>query len=636
MMLVKASGKASELDLFIASLRNIGPFQPENAGQYMSDSMGFSVSNEENPYLPKIQRIEELTEISGVELKSSNDYENSESDQGVSDYIEKIENKLKQLHSDRKLLLEQIKACESGIAQYENFVGLGIPLEEIFSCEFISVRFGRIPKDNYEKLRAYEDNPYVLFIPCSSDSANYWGVYFVPNEMKNEIDSIFAFLYFERIYIPGAVGTIAQAIENIRENIQITKVQLGKIEKEISAFWAKEEMHCNEIYSRLKIQSNDFELRKFALFHNDHFYYVFWLLKNNLKSFKVNTEPLESITFEYTEARNELSRSKPPVKLKNNKFFKPFESFVSMYGLPSYDGIDITAFVALTYTLIFGIMFGDLGQGFVLSLAGLFMWKKKGMFLGKILIPCGVSSMFFGLVYGSFFGYEDVLDPLYKLVGLNSKPLEVMESINTVLLFAIGIGIFLVVAAMLLNVFTCIKSKRIGEAFFSQNGVAGIVFYIFAVIGVVGFMGNTSLLPKGVLVVGITLSLSMLFLKDLLIGIIDKHENWKPKGIVDFILQNFFEVFEYILSYFSNTVSFLRVGAFVLVHTGMMMVVFSLAGESRNIVIIVLGNILVIALEGLLTGIQVLRLEFYEMFSRFFEGEGRPFSSAEQVVMNKN
>ena len=103
-----------------------------------------------------------------------------------------------------------------------------------------------------------------------------------------------------------------------------------------------------------------------------------------------------------------------------------------------------------------------------------------------------------------------------------------------------------------------------------------------------------------------------------------------PEKWSDYIMQNFFEVIEYILTYFSNTVSFLRVGAFVLVHAGMMMVFSSLAGDPYSpggIIAMIFGNILVIALEGLLTGIQVLRLEFYEMFSRFYEGDGKPFRS---------
>ena len=118
----------------------------------------------------------------------------------------------------------------------------------------------------------------------------------------------------------------------------------------------------------------------------------------------------------------------------------------------------------------------------------------------------------------------------------------------------------------------------------------------------------------------------ILIVKEPFIEAIDRHHFEKPESLVDFLLQNIFEFVEYILSYMSNTVSFLRVGAFVLVHAGMMMVVFSLAGANENIVVILLGNILVIALEGLLTGIQALRLEYYEMFSRFYIGDGRKFT----------
>ena len=117
----------------------------------------------------------------------------------------------------------------------------------------------------------------------------------------------------------------------------------------------------------------------------------------------------------------------------------------------------------------------------------------------------------------------------------------------------------------------------------------------------------------------------ILLLKEILIKLVDRKPDWKPESIGDYIMQNIFELLEYVLSYASNTVSFLRVGAFVLVHAGMMMVVFNLAGDSKNVFVIILGNALVIALEGLLTGIQAMRLEFYEMFSRFYEGDGREF-----------
>ena len=188
----------------------------------------------------------------------------------------------------------------------------------------------------------------------------------------------------------------------------------------------------------------------------------------------------------------------------------------------------------------------------------------------------------------------------------------------------------LVIAAMVINIIISLKRKKIGEALFSQNGLAGIVLYVCGVCLVYAFMGGPKLIPNAVLIPLMLVSFLMLFFKEILIGITDKHENWKPESMLDFFLQNIFECIEYVLSYFSNTLSFLRVGAFVIVHSSMMMVVFTLAGDTstpKGIIVVILGNIVVIALEGLLTGIQGLRLVFYEMFSRFHEGGGKPFNA---------
>ena len=124
---------------------------------------------------------------------------------------------------------------------------------------------------------------------------------------------------------------------------------------------------------------------------------------------------------------------------------------------------------------------------------------------------------------------------------------------------------------------------------------------------------------------------------EILIKIVNKEKNWKPESWADYLPQSFFELFEVVLSYVTNTMSFLRVGAFVLVHAGMMMVVFTIADMlpgSGYIIAVVIGNIVVTALEALVAGIQVVRLEFYEMFSKFFEGQGRPFTpvTAEEVL----
>jgi V/A-type H+/Na+-transporting ATPase subunit I len=632
MKLIKAAGNIEKLDSFIEVCYMSGEFQPENAGGFLSPTMGFLPLSEENPYTAKLQRIEEIAAVLGETLTAEPIVPGDFVDSQATVYIGEFSTNLSRLHNERKLLMEQLEVCEKGIEQYSHFINLDVRLDDLFACEFIKVRFGHMPKDSYAKLAAYDDKPYMLFIPCSTDEANYWGVYFAPHHRSEEIDRIFSLLYFERLHIPGAVGTAAEIIDQLRINMDILNTQIAGLDKELAGYWRTNSKNIIGIYSRLKWFSAAFDMRRYAAQRGNQFYYVGWMPVGNLNKFNEGLAKLQDINCEISDAEKRVKTV--PVKIKNNIFVRPFEYFVSMYGLPSYGSTDITAFVAITYTLIFGMMFGDMGQGLVLMLAGFLMWKLKAMPLGKILIPCGASSMFFGFLFGSVFGFEDALNPVYKAIGLDGKPLSVMDSVNTVLLFSIGIGVFLVTFSMLINVYSCIKTKRYGEAMFSNNGVAGILFYTFGVIAAAGLMGMKDIVPKGLMITVLIISAIILFHKDVLINIVDRNHEEKVESITDFILQNLFEMLEYVLSYLSNTVSFLRVGAFVLVHAGMMMVVFALAND-KNIIVIILGNILVIALEGLLTGIQALRLEFYEMFSRFLEGDGRPFTAAGPAVLNK-
>ena len=148
---------------------------------------------------------------------------------------------------------------------------------------------------------------------------------------------------------------------------------------------------------------------------------------------------------------------------------------------------------------------------------------------------------------------------------------------------------------------------------------------------------HTGIVSMAYVLLLLILPLVILMFSEILIKIVNKEKNWKPESWADYLPQSFFELFEVVLSYVTNTMSFLRVGAFVLVHAGMMMVVFTIADMlpgSGYIIAVVIGNIVVTALEALVAGIQVVRLEFYEMFSKFFEGQGRPFTpvTAEEVL----
>ena len=367
--------------------------------------------------------------------------------------------------------------------------------------------------------------------------------------------------------------------------------------------------------------------------HNNSFIIVGWIPTENKKQLKKRLKKIRSVELDFSDAKNEMDK-RPPVKLKNIFLARPFEYYTEMYGVPKFNEIDPTLFVAITYVIIFGIMFADLGQGLCIAIAGLIMWKLKKMPIGRILFPCGISAMVFGTLFGSVFGFEHALDPMFVRLGFNEKPIEVMapEFTMTIIFTAVGIGVFLLIVAMCLNVYTSFRQKNYGKALFSTSGVAGILFYSSIVFGLVAelFLGiHVMTLPY---ILGlIVLPFILIFFSEPLGDLVNGEKDWQPESWGGYIVENLFESIEVLLGYVTNTMSFLRVGAFVLVHAGMMNVVFVLAESVGNpgsvgfIAIVVVGNIIVTVLEALLVSIQVLRLEYYEMFSRFYSGEGRPF-----------
>lgn len=630
MKLVKISGPSSKLEKIINACCSLGNFQPENAAAYISETMGYSSMSQESPYSKMIQNIRELAQNNGFSLDEPSKEKKAVIDAKTAEYIEHIEEDLHNLVEVSKDLNEQLSQCNIAIEKYSHFCGLNINLEEIFGCKFISTRFGHLSKDGYVKLsKGYGDNPYILFCPCSTDAEGYWGAYFAPKDRVDEVDRIFAALQFERLYVPSAVGTADEIIAKLKENIEIITTQKNQLDEKINKIWETEGEKIKALYSKLVELDKVFEMKKYAVYHDKSCFFVGWILASDEKKFQKKLEKYPEFVAEF-ENPDKNSPIVPPTKLKNNIFVRPFEYYVEMYGLPSYYDLDITAFVAITYTILFGIMFGDLGQGLILAIGGFIFWKKTGSGLGKLLVPCGISSAVFGFIFGSVFGFEEALDPVYHALGMKGKPLEVMESINTVLLIAIGIGVAMVIIAMVLNVLGSIKRKKFGTALFSENGLTGICVYIGGANLIYEFMTKKTIIPQSVGLVMLVVGMIILFNKEIIAGSIDEGKFKKPESISDYLMQNLFECIEYALSYFSNTLSFLRVGAFVIVHASMMMVVFTLAGDTssvKGIIVVVLGNIVVIALEGLLTGIQGLRLEFYEMFSRFYEGNGRPFKA---------
>lgn len=648
MNLISVVGDISKLEDALNLCAAGGEFHIEQASAFLHGSSDFLPVNDENPYSSPLENLSQAIDSAGFEAPESADKNLAGTLDEMSAYAQELSAQITQRSTAKANLAAQLEERERALEQLGHYAGLDIKFSDIFACEYISVRFGRLPRESYDKLKYYSDNPYIVCIPCTSDKKYVWGLYCAPIDEIAEVDRIFSGLYWERMWMPDTSETPEEACETLRGEIEQLRAELEEADKTLSQYWNEHKTHAAQTLTWLSLHKENFDLRRYAVRYADSndFYFVGWLPKGREKKL---CRQMEELGVECTtQSAAEASEHTPPVKLKNAKVFRPFEFFVKMYGLPAYNEPDPTPFVAITYFLLFGIMFGDLGQGFFLSIiAWFFMWKMKGMELGRPIALCGISSMFFGVIFGSVFGFEEWLNPFWAWVSgktgiplTNGKLFDVHHSQTTLIYFSVAIGVVLVICAMCLGVYSKLRQKQWGQALFGPNGLAGLVFYTAIAVG----LGGQLLLGLEIMSIGyilglIVLPLILIFLQEPLSELLAGKSDWLPEKPVDFIMQNFFELIEVLLSYVSNTVSFLRVGAFVLVHAGMMTVVFTLAEMAASqvvyIIIVVIGNFIIMALEALLVGIQTLRLEFYEMFSRFFSGSGRVYSPIKLVANTK-
>ncbi|WP_411677731.1 V-type ATP synthase subunit I [Caproicibacter sp.] len=630
-------GRMSELDDVTTALGKSGVFHPDNALAFYSDTSEFTPLNDENPYSDSLNTLEET-------LKSINKHVELLTPKAIDkiipllgdwhSYVKNFSSSVSEFLDQRNDMERQIATDSREMEKVGHFMGLDMDLDELRECKFIKFRFGSLPIDSYEKLSQYDNNPYMVFFPSTKEEEHYWGMYCAPIEQIAEVDRIFSGLYFERTHLQKLDGTMETAMGQLAEKLRDENRQKEELNRRINDLWEKEKQKVQNVFSWLSEDYVFFNIRRYAARYRDNFIITGWVPADKENTIKASLDQMETVKYTFDRAEEpEVLMHSPPVKLKNKKLFRPFEYFVSMYGLPGYNEVDPTFLVAMTYVLFFGIMFADFGQGLCVSLVGWYLWKKRKMPLGKALVPCGISSAFFGFLFGTAFGFENAFDPIYQSVfGLPEKPISVLEpsDTNAIIYTTIGLGILLVVIAILINIYSSLRRKRYASGLFGPNGVAGLIFYCAVIFGIVGqLVMQIHVFSTLYVICLIVLPMLSMMLQEVLGGMMEGRPDWKPENITEFTIQNLFEVFDYMLNYLSNTVSFIRVGAFVLVHAGMMMVVFTLAEMTSGLgfaLIVIIGNLFVMALEGLLVGIQALRLEFYEMFSRFFDGDGRPFT----------
>lgn len=637
MSLVYLRGDKAYLDEALLLCTNSGCFHPETASSLSEYSGALTTMKEENSYSVLMKRIAELADSAGINLHYTGYDGLKMESREFPDYVTQLSDQLKKLLARRSGVNQIIESHNTSMVHLAHLKKLDENFDDIFRSRYLEIRFGRMPVDSYDKLHYYKDKPFVIF-SYDNDGSYHWCLYICATADKQEVDGLFSSLYFERIRIPDyAHGTPEQSMTFIAKDLEREKAELAKINGKIDEILKAQTQPLCMIYSKAKVLADAFDMRKYSAFVKNDFVLVGFIPKKQEADFTSRMSSIaEKVEVSYRDADSD-GRLVTPVRLRNNWAVRPFEMFVEMYGLPSYKDVDPTPFVGITYILLFGIMFGDLGQGFLLVLLGLFLETKKKMALGGVMARIGVSSMVFGFIYGSVFGFEELLIPVHRALFGVDHIIHVMapSSTNLILMSAIGVGVAIIAASILMNIFLGFRSKNMERAVFSNNGIAGLVFYGAVVYGAVStlLLGNNVFTPVFITLF-IALPLIIIFLKEPLGHLLHKKKPF-PDGVGGFVIESFFEMFEVLLSFVSNTMSFLRVGGFVLSHAGMMAVVMTLSGmvgAGASPVVIIIGNLFVMCLEGLIAGIQVLRLEFYEIFSRFFEGDGKAFAPTQTEV----
>lgn len=631
MKFLRITGPKADIDRVVDTYLSRYEIHLENALSELKTVRDLRPYIETNPYKEELLKAQAMMESYHELLPGGS--ERRVSLETALETVRSLDRKLSELTEQKNELLAQRAALQESMDKVVPFSGLNYDVRRILGFQYIKFRFGRISREYYEKFSAYVyDTIDTILFKCKEDAQYIWIVYFVPEKLEDKIDAIYASMHFERMFLPDEYdGTPTQAGHNLEDQIRELEAKILQVDQDIVAAINSRKDDLIASYQRISTFSTNFDVRKLAACtkHDDHTFYILcgWMTEQDARSFQKEIENDDN-TFCIIEDDHANIMSKPPTKMKNPGLFKPFELYVEMYGLPSYNEIDPTILIGLTYSFLFGFMFGDAGQGLCLLIGGFLLYRFKKVRLAGIISCCGVFSTIFGLLFGSVFGFEDLIPAMWLRPSEAMTNLPFIGKLNTVFVVAVGLGMLIILMCMVLNIVNSLRSHDTEKVYFDTNGVAGLVFYFALACTIVLYMSGKALPATVILVVMFVAPLLVMFFKEPLTAIVEKKAEKIEGGVGMFITQGLFELFEVLLSYFSNTLSFVRVGAFAVSHAAMMQVVLMLAGAeagSPNWAVVIGGNLFVCGMEGLIVGIQVLRLEYYELFSRFYRGSGRAF-----------
>ncbi len=558
--------------------------------------------------------------------------------------LNEIEEKAASLEGELDKLKERRKELEQRLNQLRGIMSESAPLSRVgimspdASYRFLLVRYGRVLHKNIryieEKLAPLaavaitldrrDDEDIILVIGLKRD--------------KLKLKRILREAAFEDIDIPSEsdLKTSREMLgPGLEDKIAEIEKDIEGINSDIDALRDESAPAVTRYYQLLRVAELYIKVKGYLKKTKRTYLFSGWVpsdrkrrVKNEILKAAGGRAIIEIVPPEEIAGVKE-GKIKVPVLFKHPKFLRPFGMLVSSYGVPNYKVIDPTIIVAITFLLMFGMMFGDIGHGLILAVIGWmigFRKKKDGkrkettVLVGRLAFYCGVSSIIFGILFGSVFGVE------YLFEGLWKKPMD-----NVLYFFKVAIyfGVAMISGGIILNAINAIRTKNFRALFFDHAGIVSAVMYWCGIGVVAAFLANEPV-PIKLLVLGLGVPLLLIFLREPITAAFEKRKIDFKGGFFNYFMETIIEIMEIVTGYLGNTISFIRVAAFSMAHVGLFIAVFSLvemvkggaSGIFYSALVLILGNAVIVALEGLVVTIQAIRLEYYEFFSKFFVGGG--------------
>ena len=547
-----------------------------------------------------------------------------EIDQSLETAIAEIES----VSQRRDSLQKEFQRLNEIKTRYDRFPGLGKALQMPGDYSYLAIETGEIPDNNLPLLEEQLSATLHVILPIGRQKGMTSLVAIVLKRDAEVLQAALKASGFQPTKIEKELPSLAtESIEKLEKELNDLNEQLRDAEEKFQAVVNRHRALLIGVY--LRIRQEQVQGRMLHFFRRTEKTCLFsgWLpdsrkevFVKELQKATQNRAIVDLIPAESHEAVKDGS-VEVPVKLNNPAFFKPFEMLTSVYGLPKYQTIDPTPVFGLSFLLMFGMMFGDIGHGLVLALLGLALLLKshKDTFksAGYLLLYAGGSSIIFGFLFGSFFGIEDLFPTIWM------KP---MNDINQLFKVVIYVGAGMITVSIIINLINGIRSGRILDYIFDKAGLLSGILYWCGIILVSRLVLTKTNGGVGLFVIYLFVACALLlFFREPILNLIRKNRRLYSSGVVTGLMHSLVEMLEIVLGFLANTVSFIRVGAFGLAHAGLFIAIFALSdmvsgklSGVASILILILGNIFIIALEGLVVTIQAIRLEFYEFFNRFF------------------